>query len=341
MSITNYINDQIAKHQNYSTQDIFKLLYQASFGREHLLSEKAAEYLEAEYAETEALDIPLYERISDSWIRVNIASWKYNKLSLQWLKTLFFTENKIVFDGNKLFYDYLDEVEQDIRKGVVNIPYETFEAYKLDYLTKGLHPVHHSDLYRETNHPHYRLMPACFSKAIDILAAIKEDTKTIVIDGRAASGKTTVANILQKVLNAPVIHMDDFFLPMEKRSEERLSEKGGNIDYERFFEEVVKAIGQGDFEYGVFDCSVMEITRMRRIESSRYLIVEGSYSQHPYFGDFGDIRVFSDVSAPVQRDRILNRNGEAMLKMFESRWIPMEEKYFSACGIKNKSDLII
>ena len=77
----------------------------------------------------------------------------------------------------------------------------------------------------------------------------------IAIDGRCASGKTTLAKALQteglpekvatektflKKQNVGVIHMDDFFLPRELRTKERLSEAGGNVDYERFAEEAEK-----------------------------------------------------------------------------------------------------
>ena len=37
--------------------------------------------------------------------------------------------------------------------------------------------------------------------------------KVIAIDGRCASGKTTLARELAERLGAGVIHMDDFFLP--------------------------------------------------------------------------------------------------------------------------------
>lgn len=344
MNIACFVSSQISSHSSFSIQDLFKLLYQASFGREHILTEKVAEYLVKEYEEVEALDIPLIEKISEHYIRVNLASWKYNKLDLQWLKRLFFVDNIIEIDGNKLFFEYLEEIEESISSGALNLSKKAFEEFKLEYLTKGLHPIHHSENYRQNEYPHYRLMPSCFSKAIDILVMLSRSNKrsgTIVIDGRAASGKSTIAGLVSKVLDAPIIHMDDFFLPPEKRTAERLSEAGGNVDYERFSKEVVNSLGIGDFEYGIFDCSEMKITGKKLIEKSEYLIVEGSYSHHPHFGEYGDLRVFSDIDETEQRKRILNRNGQSMLEMFEKRWIPMEEKYFAAFGIKEKSDLII
>ena len=51
----------------------------------------------------------------------------------------------------------------------------------------------------------------------------------IAIDGMAASGKSTLAARLAEELDGCVIHMDDFFLPPELRTQERLSSPGGNV----------------------------------------------------------------------------------------------------------------
>ena len=73
----------------------------------------------------------------------------------------------------------------------------------------------------------------------------------IAIDGRAASGKTTLSLALGDILGAGVVHMDDFFLPGELRTKERLSEAGGNLHRERFSDEVVSHIRGGGFDYRV------------------------------------------------------------------------------------------
>ena len=64
----------------------------------------------------------------------------------------------------------------------------------------------------------------------------------IALDGRCGSGKSTLSRRLSDTYPCSVIHMDDFFLRPEQRTEERLSETGGNIDYERFEEEVIRPL---------------------------------------------------------------------------------------------------
>ena len=74
-----------------------------------------------------------------------------------------------------------------------------------------------------------------------ILKRIKEQTTKesavpyiVAIDGRCASGKSTLAAYLKSALACSVIHMDHFFLQPHQRTEKRLREPGGNVDYERF-----------------------------------------------------------------------------------------------------------
>ena len=43
----------------------------------------------------------------------------------------------------------------------------------------------------------------------------------------------------------------------------------------------------------------------------------------------------------AQQRRILLRNGQEKLEMFKSRWIPFEEKYFSAFDVEKKADLVL
>ena len=164
----------------------------------------------------------------------------------------------------------------------------------------------------------------------------------IAIDGRAASGKSTLAEQLSKLLDADVVHMDEFFLPPELRSEERLAEPGGNIHYERFCEEVLPYLkSPATFSYRIFDCSRMDYNGERGISNAQIRIVEGSYSHHPKFGKYADLFVFSDVEEEEQLHRIRLRNGEEKVQVFAKKWIPMEERYFAAFGIKTHADAVI
>lgn len=223
---------------------------------------------------------------------------------------------------------------------------EYLAAYPLD----NPHAVHHSESYRAAEKPAYRLVCRRFLRIFPVLrklAKLRADrgSGTVLVaalDGRSASGKTTLADQLQRVTGAGVIHMDDFFLPGELRTPERLAEPGGNVHYERFAEEALPFLRKREpFAYRVFDCGEMALGKERLVPGGELRVVEGAYSCHPAFGEYMDLRVFCDVESGEQERRILARNGAEMLGQFRERWIPLEERYFAACGIRERADILL
>ena len=162
----------------------------------------------------------------------------------------------------------------------------------------------------------------------------------IAIDGRCAAGKTTLAARLRQSMDCNVFHMDDFFLPPELRTRERLAYPGGNIDEERFRSEVLcPVLAESPFSYRPYSCRLQRRTDPVSVQPKPLSIAEGSYSCHPNLWDYYDLRIFLDISRAEQLRRIRERNGEEQLKIFEERWIPLEEQYFSAFQIQQRCDL--
>ena len=182
-------------------------------------------------------------------------------------------------------------------------------------------------------------MKDAFSVIFQEIQKNRKEPLRIAIDGRCASGKTTLASRLKKEINCNVIHMDHFFLRAEQRTESRLSQPGGNVDYERFLEEVVDSMKKGSlFSYRVFDCKTMAFTDNVQVEPNKVTIVEGAYCCHPSLWDFYDVRIFLSIDSEEQLRRIKCRNGEKALKEFRERWIPLEENYFSTYQIMERCD---
>lgn len=162
----------------------------------------------------------------------------------------------------------------------------------------------------------------------------------VALDGRCAAGKTSLANEMQSTYGCNVVHMDHFFLRPEQRTAERFNEPGGNVDYERFLQEVLQPLKENKaFSYGIFDCHKQKITEYAEIVPKKVTIIEGSYSCHPELIEFYDLKVFLDVDTKEQQQRILKRNGIDGVSVFQNKWIPLEEKYFSAYCVKERSNL--
>lgn len=329
-------------------QDAVKLCYQAAFGAEHLLRDQAAayRYLEQEYETLEADSSPLYEQIHPNVCRVNLAAWKREHLPLEWLFHMFAeTAANPLNNGEQVFRDCLDMVGRLFREQAAKITSDQWDGFLSKYPVYRPEAVHHSESYRNSEHPAYRLVCSRFIRVFPVLQAIArmpQERKIVALDGRAASGKTTLADQLARVTGAGVVHMDDFFLPPELRTSDRLAEPGGNVHYERFLEEVLTPLKNPQaFRYRCFDCSRMEPGEDREIPEGSLRIVEGAYSCHPLFGNYMGLRVFCDVEPQEQLRRIERRNGAEMLEKFRSNWIPMEEQYFQHFQIREHADLIV
>ncbi len=164
----------------------------------------------------------------------------------------------------------------------------------------------------------------------------------LAIDGMAAAGKSTAAEALSRHWNAPVVHMDDFFLPSELRTTERLAEPGGNVHYERFAAEVLPHLAAGEaFSYRAFRCSTMTFDDIKMITAAPLVIVEGAYAMHPIFGDYADLTVFFSIGTEEQQHRILARDGEDGWEAFHTRWIPMENAYHAAFHTRERADILL
>ena len=150
----------------------------------------------------------------------------------------------------------------------------------------------------------------------------------IAIDGRCGSGKTTLGEALAKRLHASLIHMDDFYLRMEQRTEARFQEPGGNVDYERFFTDVLQPLQRNkNFSYRPFDCRIWDLGTPVMVKATPITVIEGSYACHPSLFKYYDLRIFLTVD-------------KEKAEMFRNRWIPLEEHYFSSFEPEDRCQLV-
>lgn len=190
-------------------------------------------------------------------------------------------------------------------------------------------------------------MPVCalpmdnFTRLFDLLSAHPGGGFLLALDGRCASGKTTMAERLQRVLPCNVIHMDDFYLPFSQRAAERMAEPGGHIWVERLRTEVLEPLRAGrEISYLPYDCHADRFLPQQKADPALPTLVEGSYSCHPALRALYDCRVFLDITPEYQRERLLRRNPESF-EVFQTMWIPREEYYFKHCEIRSHCDFVL
>lgn len=357
------LKEQLASHPAMQLQDCVKLLYQRILGSEHMSMppERCYEMLLKEKESIGTNDcFPAYEKIGENSCRFHLLPIPGDEDTLRTLSNLFLKSMKTLSENasekKPVFEKSLDLLLHWIQEGLLPFNFPEAKEYLSGYRLAGYPAVHHSNVYRDTYHPAYRLLRTDYAHYFSLFVEIdnllkKKRHVVIAIDGKCGSGKSTLATLLTGIYSCNVIHMDDFYLPMELRTKERLTEVGGNIHYERFSSEVLPTLkklrSQTDTPskpftpaaYRIFDCHLMDYKNdPAAIEDKPLTVVEGSYSLRSEFRDSYDLKIFLDIPAELQKIRLLSRNGKEAYKNFESKWIPMENKYFEHYRVSDCCD---
>ncbi|MHB1484747.1 MAG: uridine kinase family protein [Saccharofermentanales bacterium] len=336
-------------------QDMVKLIYQNEFAGGHFVSDEAESLkrLQDEYGTTGSLSErgQLFIDIGNGLCRIDLPelsrSADENRAALTTVNRIFVdtaNSNKGEIAG---FEDKIAVFAKCCEDGFLPFDIDEVKKYISGYKKQGYPPVSHSDIYRESYHPAYRVVSGNFRDfyplfcRIDHLMETTEGNICIAIDGNSGSGKSALASLISRIYDCNIFHMDDFFLRPEQKTPERLQETGGNVDYERFKAEIAgKLAGSREFEYRKFDCGSLALTDPVRVIPRKLNIVEGSYSMHPSLTGFYDLKVFLHIGEDEQKRRIMERNGMPLYSRFVNEWIPMENRYFKEFDIRAGSDLI-
>ena len=320
-------------------QDYGKLAYQSEFGPEHLLTEENV-FLSGLLAEWEALSpnrpsIPP-ESIGNGLCRFHL--WgtcaKRQAAGLLFrLCRLTASEHKGSPEGLRARLAYLP-----------SLPPKDMDKWLRAYQAQDCPPVHHSQIFQRTYDPHYRLLKREYAFYFPLLLQIwelKTNSKPMIIaiDGRCGSGKTQLAELIQKILPCNVFHMDDFYLPFEKRRPDWRSIPAGNMDLKRFQKEILAPAKRGEkITLRAYRCREGAFSPPLTPPKRNLILIEGSYAHHPALADQYDLRIFLSCSKTLQEKRLKLRQGKGF-ENFAKTWIPLEEQYFSAFHIEKKADI--
>lgn len=349
------------KYPHMQVQDAVKLLYQSEFGGGHMIAdaEKSLARIRAEAIENTGIDNrnrqnlinkEPYESIGNGICRLYLSALEEG-LRPETLNQMFVWTAEQKKGTIEQFEAKLAVLLDGCRKGELPWQEEEVCAYLKEYKKQGYPAVSHSVVYRKQYQPSYRIVAELFIRYYSVILKIDQmleehqnddHTMIVAIDGMCGAGKSTLGQLLTEIYDCNLFHMDEFFLRMEQRTAKRYEEPGGNVDYERFKEEILDHItDEKGLRYQVFECSKKALGAYRQVPHKKLNIIEGSYSHHPYFGDRYDLKVFCKVEPEEQLRRIEARNGSEMLEMFKSRWIPLENRYLDAFEIEKNSDVIV
>lgn len=148
-------------------EDFLTLIYQNSFGPKHMNSnatiEKAIETIEEELINYEKQQgTNQVEDIGNNYYRVSLSVIIDNLMTSEELGHAFYLSminSPIIDDENiNLFMEQLSVVNNLIVREEIGLDPESLEVWIEDYLDHGIRPLPHSEVYKSSYHPHYRVI---------------------------------------------------------------------------------------------------------------------------------------------------------------------------------------
>jgi uridine kinase len=171
----------------------------------------------------------------------------------------------------------------------------------------------------------------------DVVAAVvaavggRQGTRWIGVDGKGATGKTTLAARIAAVLpRSVVVHIDDFARP-DIRGWER----------DRFVRQVLQPLlaGQpGRFQRWDFNRNVG--AEWHTVPAGVPVVVEGVSSTDERLGISWDFTIWVEVPYEIRLARALERDGPEMLERWLTDWMPSEDAYEQQQRPQDRVDLI-
>lgn len=343
MNFCDVLNIYINKHPEMKPRDAALLAFQIAFGESRAVNESADRKINISESDDEIIT-----PIGEGRVLINIESTGAAEISPEIVEKMSLNLESInASDGKNKFIEYLNIIRKFAEDGKFSFTIRQFD----DYFRKNNMAENFiekpSEICKKTASQNYVITDEIYVPLLDVIKKIDAELKckspvVAALDGRSGSGKTHFATSLGRLFEAPVIHMDDFFLPHEMRTRQRTSKAGFNVHYERIYDEVIQKLRLGeDFSYGVYDCHKGKITKDRGIHKSKVIIIEGTYSMHPILGEYYDASAFLTVKSQIQIERIIKRNGLEAAQNFIDKWIPLEEEYFKAYDIEQRAEFVI
>lgn len=342
---------QCRRYPALRPQDLLKALHQSVFGCGHFVTDEAAglRLIQEELASLPAGGDRLApETLDGPFCRLHLRHLAETGLAPRTLFRLFaLSAGTGAGDTAALEEKLLCLLELAQKSHLPFSREETAQAVS-SWRKNGFPPCRHSEEFRAAYAPAYRVIRREYVRLLPLLSGLDrqlvgKERVILALEGGSAAGKTTLAALLERIYpDSQVFHMDDFFLRPEQRTEERLAEPGGNVDYERFSQEVLLPLTRGEtVQYRPYDCHVQRVGGPVPMAPGALNIVEGAYSMHPSLAGRYDLSAFLRVSPETQRSRIQRRNDPEAQARFFSAWIPLEQQYFDATGAAGRCDLIL
>ena len=159
-------------------------------------------------------------------------------------------------------------------------------------------------------------------------------TKIIVIDGPAGSGKTTLAKSLSGLLeNCPIIHMDEIYEGWDNALSPKTSQD--------LVEWIINPLLESrSIEFVKYDWYLEKRIEKVVINLPKVLIIEGVGSSSFEISKHASLKLWIEVNKETGINRVLTRDGQQIQEQMK-KWQSQESKFFIENNSKENSDIWI
>ena len=159
-------------------------------------------------------------------------------------------------------------------------------------------------------------------------------TKIVVIDGPAGSGKTTLAKSLSALLeNCPIIHMDEIYEGWENALTPKTSTD--LVDWV-----INPLLEDKSIEYIKYDWNLEQRIEKIVINNPKVIIIEGVGSSSSEISEHACLKLWIEVNEETGINRVLDRDGRQIQEQMK-KWQTQESKFFIENNSKENSDIWI
>ena len=346
---TAYLADHCRRYPALEPQDLLKALHQSVFGCGHLVRADG-DGLARLRAELEGLAPGCaagVEPLDGDFCRVHLGLLQETGLSAETLFRLFCLSAEAPCGSEADLEGKLTAALELAQAGALPFSAADLAAAVDAWRELGFPARSHSETFRRHYRPAYRVIRRDYVWLLPLLAAIDRGLAAkgrllVAVEGGAASGKSTLGALLQRIYDCTLFHADDYFLQPHQRTAQRLAEVGGNLDRERLEAELLRPWrAGGSVTWQRYDCHSGRLCPPAETPLKPLTILEGAYSMHPDLAKYYDLSVFLRIDPALQAARIRRRNTPELAERFFTTWLPLEGRYFAGLDVENRCDLIL
>ncbi len=202
-----------------------------------------------------------------------------------------------------------------------------------------------------------------FNYINNAILGYRKDTPVLVgINGVDAAGKTTFADKLADRLgesNRQIIRVsiDGFHNPSIIRYKKGRRSPDGyyqdSFNHQLIIDTLLKPLSSGDLKYkeAAFDYRIDDKLNLasKKADKDAILVMDGIFLFRPELLNFWDIKIFLDVSFEVALQRAIKRARDqetsdpeqAIIDLYNLRYIPGQKLYFQEADPHDKADILI